>query len=294
MSSKRGIRLTMINYADQLAKRYYDDQGSRLVSARTLEELKCSMLARYPIIKTYTQSTTPPLEDYQQKNKDYFEQNNPGHSADFTTTWNSFGMRQPYEILPQVDCCFYGCSMTWGLAVPDHVIWPKQLADQLGWRYNNFAISSVGIDECVNLFIATSRMVKMRTAIFMFPHSSRITQAFSSQDKIDFFTIYSQLAYNKTSEEFNKNYFSLPEEFFYDKILRNLEIITTLAQLKGINVLISTWGGERLPQVDGLNIVKIKSSDMDKNGLDKKHPGCQWHSDTAQHFQQALKEAQCG
>ena len=271
---------------------YYSDPGARLLSAQTLDQLKEGMLARYSRISTHTQAVRPPYELHRtsKEHVDYFEQHNPGYSGDFRETWNNMGMRQAHEIAQEVDCCFYGCSVTWGAGVPDSAVWVNQLARSLGWSYNNFAITALGQEECVNLFMVTSRMIKMRTAIFMLPDRARITQAFSQDSQLKFRCIAG--AVDKQYDEFkqfHKDYISLPDEYFYDRVLRNLEIIATLAELQGIRVFVSTWTGI-LPNVHNLNLVKVAHAGDNGRARDKGHPGCEWHKDTAQRFQTAIKE----
>ena len=71
--------------------------------------------------------------------------------------------------------------------------------------------------------------------------------------------------------------------------MRNLEIIARLAELQGIRVFVSTWTGI-LPNVHNLNLVKVEHAGNNGRARDKGHPGCEWHGDTAQRFQTAIKE----
>ena len=268
----------------------YENPGLRLVSARTLDQLKESMLFRYDQSRKIVQSLPNHYDDQIKKNSEHFEKRNPGYKGNFPTTCNSLGLRQPYEILTEVDCCFYGCSITWGSGVPDSAVWPAQLASSMGWSYNNFAVPAIGQEECVNLFMATSRMIKMQTAIFMLPDFSRVTQAFMHEDQLEYFTITGILPSNsrKDIEQFHRDYNMLPDYFFYDKQMRNLEIISRLAELQGIRVLVSNWSGHSLPTTLNLTTVTVPCGSTDKNGRDRSHPGCQWHMDVAAQFQTAI------
>jgi hypothetical protein len=270
---------------------YYKDPGARLVSAHSIEELETNMMARYCRLRALIHSINRPYEDHRTSKEQvaYFEQHNPGYPGDFRETWNSIGLRQAHEISTDVACCFYGCSITWGVGVPDSAVWVNQLARGMGWSYNNFAISALSQEECVNLFMVTSRMVKMRTAIFMLPDSARITQAFKLKGSLNFRSIAGPVDHQYADfKQFHKDYISLPDEYFYDRTLRNLEIIARLAELQGIRVIVSTWSGV-LPQVHNLHCVEGIFGGHDKGGRDKRHPGCEWHTQTAQHFQTAIK-----
>jgi hypothetical protein len=175
------------------------------------------------------------------------------------------------------------------VGIPDSAVWVNQLAHSMGWLYNNFAISALSQEECVNLFMVTSRMVKMRTAIFMLPDSARITQAFRLKGELNFRSIAGPVDHQYDEfKQFHKDYISLPDEYFYDRTLRNLETIARLAELQGIRVIVSTWS-EPLPQVHNLHCVDGIFGGSDKGGRDKRHPGCQWHTETAQNFQTAIK-----
>ena len=270
---------------------YYSDPGARLLSAQTLDQLKEGMLARYSRISTHTQAVHCPYE-HDRTSKEHvahFEQHNPGHAGDFKVTWNSMGLRQAHEVSTNVDCCFYGCSVTWGQGVPDSAVWTHQLATSMNWTYNNFAVPALGQEECANLFMVTSRMIKMRTAIFMMPDRARTTQAFPVNDSLQFRCIAGPFEDQKADfKQFHKHYISLPDEYFYDRVLRNLEIIARLAELQGIKVFATTWNGS-LPPVHNLHTVDIIGG-SDHKGRDKRHPGCEWHGSTAQRFQTAIKE----
>ena len=271
---------------------YYADPGARLVSAHSIDQLQTNMMARYCRLRALIHSINRPYEDHRtsKEHVDYFEQRNPGYPGDFKETWNSIGMRQAHEIAQDVDCCFYGCSITWGQGVPDSAVWVNQLARSMGWTHNNFAISALSQEECVNLFMVTSRMVKMHTAIFMLPDYARITQAFKEKDSLNFRSIAGPVEHQYADfKQFHKDYISLPDEYFYDRVLRNLEIIARLAELQGIRVLVSTWSG-LLPQVNSLHCVEGIFGGSDKGGRDKRHPGCQWHTETAAKFQQVINE----
>jgi hypothetical protein len=271
---------------------YYNDPGARLLSAQTLDQLKEGMLARYCRISPLTQAIHSPYEFHRTSKEhiEHFEQHNPGYSGDFEESWNSMGMRQADEVSTNVDCCFYGCSVTWGQGVPDSAVWTSQLARSMGWRYNNFAVPALGQEECANLFMVTSRMIKMRTAIFMMPDPARITQAFPVKDSLQFRCIAGQPDQQYADfKQFHKHYVSLPDEYFYNKTLRNLETIARLAQLQDITVWVATWTGV-LPKIHNLNPVWVPHGGGNNQGRDKSHPGCDWHGDTAQRFQTAIKE----
>jgi len=273
---------------------YYKDPGAQLLSAQTLDQLKEGMWARYCRLGQLIEAIQHPYELHRtsKEHVDHFEQHNPSYAGDFRESWNSMGLRQAHEVSTNVDCCFYGCSVTWGAGVPDSAVWTHQLALGMGWSYNNFAVSALSQEECVNLFMITSRMIKMRTAIFMMPDLARITQAFSQNSQLKFRSIAGSVdKQSKDLVQFHKDYLSLPNEFFYDRVLRNLEIIARLAELQGIEVFVSTWrDSDSMPQVRNLYMVEGISGGSDHKGRDKSHPGCEWHTETATRFQKAIKD----
>jgi hypothetical protein len=292
---EKGIPTTMTDhYYYRNLIDYHAHAGTQLLNAQTIDELQSGMRSRYHRLAQLTGSKQRPYEDHRtsKEHVDYFEQRNPGYSGDFRETWNSTGMRQAHEISTDVDCCFYGCSMTWGTGVPDTAVWANQLARSMNWSYNNFAVPGVGQEECANLFMVTGRMVKMRSAIFMLPDPARVTQAFKLDGSFQYHCIGG--APNNTGvindlKQFHKDYISLPNEYFYNKALRNLEIIARLAELQGIRTLVATWAGT-LPQVHNLKAVLVPRAGDDKTARDKNHPGCEWHTKIAQRFQTAIKD----
>jgi hypothetical protein len=230
---------------------------------------------------------------------DQFQKENPGAVFDWVYEQNSYGMRQSYDVLEQVDVCFYGCSVTWGTGVSQQDVWAHQVAANMGWTYNNFALPGLGQEECVNLFMASSRLVGMKSAVFLFPGERRLQQAFERQNQVGYeyqgIVSADTLSERRDVVRFHKDWFTLPHEFFYERMIRNLEIINHVAESRGIRVYVGSWSCNdgvfddvRDPHVTYLTQLPPK----DNKGRDGQHQGCEWHRTTAERVCQIIRSKQ--
>lgn len=162
----------------------------------------------------------------------------------FTYESNSTGFRDT-EILTDVDICYYGCSVTFGAGVPIEARFSNVLDKKMNYKSNNFAISGIGNYEIFKLFLVTSRFINMKKAVIVFPDIHRLTLPLAWESKevcyTRFHPNYYDLYEDKNVRKICKNYYSLPEIFYYDRFLTDLESIIEIAKLKNIELYISSW-----------------------------------------------------
>jgi hypothetical protein len=277
---------------------FFSNRAARLISARTGQDLRASIFERYDQVKRKMNLGPHHNQNEIAKNGQQFELDNPGYSAVWAPTINDWGMRQAHDVLEQVDTCFYGCSITYGSGVSDEVMWPSQLSQRQGWTYNNFGFSGLSHDECVNLFITTSRMINMRQAVFLLPDYTRTLQAFREKGSksVYYYVPITGIEPDGSNDvkDFFRDYNMLPRLYLYEKLIRNLELIKYVAQQNNIKVYISSWCGLR-SAIDALNnneYTHVPVPFIDHKGRDGLHPGCDWHTQVADRFDQAVRAGQ--
>lgn len=91
----------------------------------------------------------------------------------FSYTFNSFGFR--YSPLKyESDIGAFGCSYTFGQSLPNDFIWHSKLSEYTGLSVLNFGVAGVGIEHIIDIFCIVAKFIKMKKAIFLLPHYSRI------------------------------------------------------------------------------------------------------------------------
>jgi hypothetical protein len=283
---------------------YFTKMGNEhMMTAQTMDELRARILVRYPhILRDLTADV--PFRD-QTHLYPAFEQANPGYTAGWPWTTNSWGMRQAHEPLKDVDVSYYGCSVTWGCGVPDKAMWTNQVSSRMNWtRSNNWGYMGISTEECVNLFAVTSQFVQMRHAVFMIPGINRLMLAFESGKDADGFKEWQYkyitgeqdtISEDRDINRFSRDYYLLDHEYFYERILRDLSLIRLIALERGIKVYVCSWSNHNYiwDQLHWPNITWIPNLlPMDKGGLDQRHPGCAWHADTALRIASAIEASQ--
>lgn len=205
---------------------------------------------------------------------------------DFNT--NSLGFRDK-EILDKVDICYYGCSITYGLGVDIDCRWTNLIDDSIGTRSNNFGVPGASIEDIAQLFITTTKLISMDTAVFLLPDVLRSTLPIAHNNDFTYSKIYShyQTVYQKGSDEYKlcDLYFKIPESVHVDKMRAYVEIIINWAKLKNINLVLASWAYETLSLLNNIchDDIKLLRNQMllDNNGSDGLHPGIESHKKLA-------------
>jgi hypothetical protein len=254
---------------------------SGIISASDWIEFKQEIIYRYGIGKNIHYSS--PVE---QKNQDWNQQ-------DFDYKFNEYGFRDR-PIVDVVDTCYYGCSITTGIGVPEHLRWSNLLDSRCGWTSNNFSISGLGIEDCCYMFAQTTKLVKMDRAVFFLPVMHRTTiPAHTDKNNLQYFRLlpnYCDKLWNKVNGEeiynASDSFFRLPDTYFLDRARTAINLIRYIAELNNIKVVLYSWD----PNV--LNLLKYNPDftiiKKDMAGRDREHPGTDYHSRVADQFNKLL------
>lgn len=220
-----------------------------MATVRTMEDLAREVAIRYP-------QTRP------NQHSDQVSSAEAANVAQFDNMWstwaphnyqhNSLGFRC-HEPLLSVDTCYYGCSQTYAMGVPVAARYGQQLDHMIGGVSNNFGICGISADECLQLFMATSRLITMRRAVFVLPDIARHTAPFND-DANKGHTLYYNLMYTRhwlqddLYQQHRRSignvydaHFRLPAEYMFDRLRNTVQIIAYLGQLLGIDIVITSW-----------------------------------------------------
>jgi len=221
--------------------------------------------------------------------------------GDFSYELNELGFNSG-PLLTDVDICYYGCSFTTAIGVSRRSRWSTLVDAELGYQSNNFALTGAGIEEIMRCFAASTKFVRMKTAVFLFPDMHRYTMpVVSSTDQTvnycNLFTNYQNSPYGvlpKLKTQYQptcKTYFSLPPEYFTDRFKNTVAMICYIAGLHSIKIYLSSWDRsietQQILAASSEHI--IPSIPFDLKGRDGIHPGVLAHRQFADDVISAIR-----
>jgi hypothetical protein len=208
----------------------------------------------------------------------------------FNYSINDYGFRGG-EYPKELDFAAFGCSFTFGIGLPEHMLWHNIIAKKLSFTNANFGLPASSIESIIDVFLIMTKHIKIKNAAILLPPMSRlqIAKKHPEGDLINYINIIPN--YNLTvGDLFKINqeliYRAIPEEEIY-KICRNkLYLLDHIAQERGIKVYISSWEQstyDLLKQLDLKSVIlpqwistskEFAESDLAR---DRKHPGPEHH-----------------
>lgn len=211
--------------------------------------------------------------------------------APFNYAINANGYRGA-EFPNETDIAAFGCSFTFGSGLPEHMLWNKVLSDELGKTSVNFGVPSASIETITDIFLIASTHIKMKSAIFLFPHHTRMQIAMKHPvtARIDYLntdvscTSVINRAYGLEPEYL---YRGIPEEEMYKSCKNKIYLLEHIAKERGIDVYVSSWSADTYELLKELELESatllpewaspsMEFADNDK-ARDNKHPGPKHH-----------------
>ena len=204
---------------------------------------------------------------------------------------NDYGFRGT-EYTAEIDMAAFGCSFTFGIGLPENMLWHNLVASKLGTTITNFGVPACSIESIIDIFLIVSKHIKIKKAIFLFPSMSRlqIAKNHPQGELVNYINVIPN--YNSTMGEFfgiNEDllYRAIPEEEIY-KICRNkIYLLEHIARERGIKLYLSSWEQETYTLLKMLNLKSIilpqwisPSKEFAESDLarDLKHPGPKTHA----------------
>jgi hypothetical protein len=222
--------------------------------------------------------------------------------GDFSYETNELGFYSG-PLLTDADICYYGCSFTTAVGVSRKSRWSTLVDAEFGYQSNNFAMTGVSIEEILRCFAASTKFVRMKTAVFLLPDMHRYTMpVVTSNDHTvnycNLFTNYQNSSYYdvlpklKTAyQTICKTYYELPDEYFIDRFKNTIQMICYIARLHGIKIYLASWdfSDERVKILAATNEHIIPSILFDRKGRDGLHPGISAHRQFADDVISAIR-----
>lgn len=104
--------------------------------------------------------------------QEYFSQQGWDQPAAITYQINSQGFRGP-EFCDTIGLMTLGCSFTMGIGLPQHTVWPYQVADHMQLPVANLAWPGLATDTCVRLASYWLPRLQPRLVIMLMPPIDR-------------------------------------------------------------------------------------------------------------------------
>ena len=221
--------------------------------------------------------------------------------GDFSYETNELGFHSG-TLLTDVDICYYGCSFTSAIGVSRRSRWTTLVDAELQYQSNNFGMPGASIEEIMRCFAASTKFVRMKTAVFLFPDMHRYTMPFvsSTDHKVNYVKLFGNYQNSpyivppklKTQYQTTcKTYYKLPYEYFTDRFKNTIEMICYIAGLHGIKIYLSTW----VPTDESVKILAATNEHIipgmlnDSTGRDGIHPGVSAHRQFADNVISAIR-----
>lgn len=273
------MTLTELHYTD-----YLDSPGFNQIS--TLDEFRDYFGLH---------NTTTPCMNFkyctgeEEHVKTWYDDKLNQQEGDFSYETNELGFYSG-PLLTDVDICYYGCSFTTAVGVSRKSRWSTLVDAEFGYQSNNFAMTGAGIEDIMRCFAASTKFVRMKTAVFLLPDMHRYTMpVVSSNDHTvnycNLFTNYQNSSYDVLPklkipyQTICKTYYELPNEYFIDRFKNTIQMICYIARLHGIKIYLASWdfSDERVKILAATNEHIIPSILFDRKGRDGLHPGVYAH-----------------
>ena len=206
----------------------------------------------------------------------------------FNYSINRYGFRTTNNIPTEIDTAAYGCSFTYGLGLPESMLYHTLLGKELNQSVMNFGINGASVESITDVFLITSKHIKVKQAVFLLPSFDRcqITVTDPKTNQL----LYISLIPNfipTTAKEFGLNgdmiYKYIPDEERIKTFVNCMYLIDFISQVRNIKVYLSSWEEKTH---DVLKTLKFNNSVVlprweSKSGeqaatdlaRDRKHPG---------------------
>lgn len=207
----------------------------------------------------------------------------------FNYKFNKLGFRFN-DICESSDIGAYGCSFTMGLGLPEEYLWHKLLEKNLQLTSLNFGVPGASCKTIFDLFLITTKHIKIKHAIFLLPSYNRMQIAVSNLFKDrNFFNHCSLLPNNEN--EFAKVhgldalmlFKYIPDEELIKVFKNDIYLIDYIAKHRNIKIYFSSWDTETYNLINRLSFKnsvilppwrsQSQQQAIEDLARDKKHPG---------------------
>ena len=200
---------------------------------------------------------------------------------------NQYGFRGNIDFTTKNNIATFGCSVTYGVGLPESDTYSKLVASSLNKNLYNFGAPGSGIGKMCRYFSSTSDWFDYDTALFVFPNLYRVEHP--TIDHENLVIGRNLLPSDETYTQLKTTFMYLDDEHFFVDLYRNLNHILSVAASKNIKVFFSSWDDltyKHLKKYLGKDSDKLLPPFNDKRvtvsfARDGKHSGGELHKNFA-------------
>lgn len=269
-----------------------------LLGADNIEEIIPILENRYPVLK----HDFYPHETKANNLKHWFSfEENRKINPLFKYNKNSLGFRDK-ELILDADLLCIGCSISYGVGIPEEYRWSNVIGNELNLTFNNLSISGISAYEVVLIVVSFLKFLNPKKILIFFPQWSRENFPIIKEDDaiefVNLFQNYETYVEDKSSLTYkiNKDYYSLQNTYSLDKFRSIIQLLFFITKLKNIPVYVGSWCKLSLEFINNFtsnyynNVTTIDFIKKDNRGRDISHPGILFHKDIANKFIQTMKK----
>ena len=208
------------------------------------------------------------------------------------------------ELPKEVDIAVFGCSFTFGIGLPNEMLWHSILSKELGTTCINFGLPGSSIKTAIDLFLIASKHIKIKKAIFLLPSASRMQIAKQHPTLNETHLLSIIAGYDsKMSAYYQMNdsaiYRAIPDEERYKIIKEAIYLSEYIAKDRQVDVYYSSWEIETYQFLQNMNLTygvvlpdwRSSTPELGKTDLarDRLHPGPKHHIDWATNIKEFIK-----
>lgn len=271
-----------------------------ILNSLTLDEF----LQKFKLRQDFTANDYQQIYDVNLENIKKWISNphNNGILPNFKYFHNKNGFRDSDENFDSDILCF-GCSVTYGVGVPETHRWTDILKKELNVKLNNLGVPGLSLTDILILYLGITKFVKPKYCIFLIPDFRR--EIFSKINDItgDFYFFNGfdnyKISWNQTKfpVEYNicKNYYSIPISYHIDKFVNSVHTLLMFAENHNTKIILGSWCSSTDQILRNIKINNFKNSALlrhiktDKLGRDLVHCGIQYHARVAAEIKIIIK-----
>lgn len=201
---------------------------------------------------------------------------------------NPYGFRME-ELPKEVDIAVFGCSFTFGIGMPEHLLWHSLLAKDLKVSCANFGIAGASVKTIIDTFLIVSKHVKIKKAIFLFPPFMRFQVAKTNVEGVtshfDVIPGHKSQLCRRYGIDGDMVYKTLPNEELFKVAKDSLYLAEYIAKDRDIEIFYSCWEDESWYFIENMKFEYAKllprwMTPDDCHGdlaRDRMHPGPKHH-----------------
>ena len=193
----------------------------------------------------------------------------------------------------------FGCSYTFGEAMPEEKTFTYILQNKLKEPIFNFGIPGASIQKITKTFCTINNYYKLKKAIFVLPSLYRYEHIYKIKEKyidsIDFLPSW-PMEVDGSTDSYYSVYNSYDDFTFLNEFIKNINLIKQNAKINETDIILSTWDPTLYQYMKDLkignpdNLLKIRFLENERKGngenvttfaRDGAHPGLESNIHTA-------------